>query len=407
MGRTRNIPKLGQGQSGKYNSHLSALPIFLDDPGPKAFCHLNTNPVLTVSPNPAEDLPTGRFLQLYHPHMKKSMSPRVSLPLRCRSLLVAGVGLLLATTPLAAFQFESGEVKGSFDTTVSVGGLYRLGEADREFYGRTNGGLQNSVNTDDGNLNYDKGAVSTLFKASHDLQLSWRDFGVFVRGYYFVDSIADETERTPLSDQAKDRVVRGAELLDMYVSAGFEAGTIPVDLRFGRQVLSLGESTFIPNGINVVNPVDLSKLRVPGAELKEAFLPVNMLKASIGLTQNLTLEPFWLLEFRRNEIEPAGTYFSTNDFASRGGQTVWLGFGGISDQTGASNTGLGGIPRDRDREGSNFSQFGLATRYFADSGTEFGFYYAKYHSRSPVISARTPSGPVSTAVRAGRRRQPG
>jgi hypothetical protein len=37
-------------------------------------------------------------------------------------------------------------------------------------------------------------------------------------------------------------------------------------------------------------------------------------KASIGLTPEITVEPFWLLEFRRNELEPAGTYFSTNDF---------------------------------------------------------------------------------------------
>ena len=91
-----------------------------------------------------------------------------------------------------------------------------------------------------------------------------------------------------------------------------------MDVRIGRQVLSLGESTFIPNGVNVVNSANLSKLRTPGAELKEALLPVNLVKASIGVTPTVTIEPFWLLEFRRNELEPAGTYFSTNDFASRG-----------------------------------------------------------------------------------------
>jgi hypothetical protein len=158
-------------------------------------------------------------------------------------------------------------------------------------------------------------------------------------------------------------------------------------------VLSLGESTFIPNGINIINPVDLSKLRVPGAELKEAFLPVNMLKASIGLTQNLTIEPFWLLEFRRNEIEPAGTYFSTNDFASRGGRNVFLGFGSLAD-----NGTLGGIPRDLDREGGNFNQYGVSARYTAAAlnDTDLGFYYAKYHSRSPLISSRTPTVPINT-----------
>ncbi|MBK8859098.1 MAG: DUF1302 domain-containing protein [Opitutaceae bacterium] len=305
--------------------------------------------------------------------------------------------LACLATPLAAFQFGSGDLTGNFDTTVSAGTLYRLSSADRDYYGTANGGLQNSVNADDGNLNYDSGIVSTLFKASHDLQLKWNNVGIFARGYYFWDTVANDTMRTILSEQAEKRVVKGAELLDLYIATGFDLGAVPVDLRFGRQVLSLGESTFIPNGINVVNPVDLSKLRVPGAELKEAFLPVNMLKASIGLTENITIEPYWLLEFRRNELEPAGSYFSTNDFASRGGSTVWLGFGGISDLTGASGTGLGGIQRDLDREGDNYSQYGLSARVLAGDGTEFGFYYANYHSRSPVISARTPTGPISSA----------
>lgn len=307
------------------------------------------------------------------------------------------LSLLLAMPAARAFQFEEGELKGSFDTTLSFGGLYRLQSPDAQYYGRANGGLQNSVNTDDGNLNYDKGWVSSLLKASHDLQLSYNNYGLFVRGYYFTDFKSDSPRRTALSEQAKDRVVQDAELLDMYVYGQFDIGDMPVDLRFGRQVLSLGESTFIPNGNNVVNPVDLSKLRVPGAELKEAFLPVNMLKASIGITPNLTIEPFWLLEFRRNELEPSGTYFSTNDFASRGGDQVWLGFGGISDQTGVNGTGLGGIVRDKDHEYGNYNQYGISTHYYTDSGLDIGFYYARYHSRSPVISARTPTGPVSSA----------
>jgi hypothetical protein len=318
-----------------------------------------------------------------------SRNPR--LPLFVAALL-AGLA-----TPLAAFQFGSGDITGTFDSTFSAGLLYRVNPPDRAYYGTANGGLQNSVNTDDGNLNFDSGVVSSLFKGSHDLQLKWNDVSVFARGYYFWDIKADDTQRTILSDQAEKRTVQGAELLDLYVATGFDAAGIPIDLRFGRQVLSLGESTFIPNGINVVNPVDLSKLRVPGAELKEAFLPVNMLKASIGLTESLTIEPFWLLEFRRNELEPAGSYFSTNDFASRGGSTVWLGFGGISDRTGANGTGLGGIQRDLDREGGNYNQYGVAARYLLPAGSEVGFYYANYHSRSPLISARTPTGPISSA----------
>lgn len=308
--------------------------------------------------------------------------------------------LTLLACPGRALQFTLGEVQGSFDTTLSFGGLYRLKNPDPDFYGTSNTfngvpGRQTSVNTDDGNLNYGKGWASQLVKGNHDLELKYRNFGALARGYWFYDLKADETRRTFLSSQAEDRVVRGAELLDLYARAKFTVGAdLPFELRIGRQVLSLGESTFIPNGINVVNAVDLSKLRVPGAELKEAFLPVNMVKASIGVARNVTLEPFWLLEFRRNELEPAGTYFSTNDFASRGGDTVWLGFGSVADQ----GSTLGGISREKDRDGGNFNQYGLAARILAPAlnDTEFGLYFARYHSRSPVISARTPTIAVDT-----------
>ena len=316
-----------------------------------------------------------------------------------RVTLAASLGLVLAAPATHAIQFTQGGLTGSFDSTFSFGALYRLNDPSSANYGTTNfsngvPGLLNSVNTDDGNLNYRKGWVSSIFKGSHDLELKYGNFGALVRGYYFTDTKSNSTARTPLSAQAKDRVVRGGEFLDMYARTKFTVGAdIPVDVRFGRQVISLGESTFLPNGNNVVNAVDLSKLRVPGAELKEALLPVNMLKASIGVAKNVTVEPFWLLEFRRNELEPAGTYFSTNDFATRGGSNVLLGFGTLSDAG-----PLGVIPRANDREGSNFNQYGVATHVLAPAlnNTDFGFYYARYHSRSPLLSARTPTSAINT-----------
>ncbi|MDO8544139.1 MAG: DUF1302 domain-containing protein [Opitutaceae bacterium] len=332
----------------------------------------------------------------------KVQTPSPVVVLLIRAVAVAGVIAVLAPAPVRALQFSHGELKGSFDSTLSFGGLYRLKDPNPMFYGTSNtfGGVpgqQNSVNTDDGNLNYDKGWVSHLLKGTHELEVRYGDFGALARGYWFKDFEMDDTLRTPLSEQARDKAVRGAALLDLYARGKFMVGaSMPLELRVGRQVLSLGESTFIPNGINIVNSVDISKLRVPGSELKEALLPVNMVKASLGLNQYVTVEPFWLLEFRRNELEPAGTYFSTNDFATRGGNAVWLGFGSIPDR----GSPYGDIPRDLDREGGNFNQYGLATRVLAPglNNTELGFYYARYHSRSPVISARTPAVAISPAL---------
>lgn len=313
-----------------------------------------------------------------------------------RACLCAGV--LVFGSTVQAVTFSSGKLSGSFDSTLSIGGLYRLHDPDPRFYGTANGGYQHSVNADDGNLNYLRGWASQVFKGTHDLELEYGPhLGAFARFTYFYDyeNADEERARTPLSGEARDWVARRIDYLDLYARYRFEAAGRPVDVRFGRQVLSLGESTFIQNGLNVVNPIDVSKLRIPGAELREAFLPVNMLRASVAVTDLTTVEAFWLLEFRRTEIEPAGSYFSTNDFASRGGENVFLGFGALSDLG-----TLGAIPRDPNREGNNFSQFGAAVRTLvpALNDTEFGLYFARYHSRVPVLSARTPTGPISPAL---------
>ena len=95
-----------------------------------------------------------------------------------------------------------------------------------------------------------------------------------------------DTQRTPLSDSSEDLVVNYARLLDAFVYAKFDLGSMGAELRLGRQVVSWGESTFIQNGINVINHFDVSALRVPGSELKEGFLPQEMVHFSGQFTDN-------------------------------------------------------------------------------------------------------------------------
>jgi hypothetical protein len=305
---------------------------------------------------------------------------------------------LSGTVSVHAFVFALGDVNGSFDTTLSIGVLSRLNYPDPALYGITNTfrGVQGraySVNGDDGDLNYNRGVVSEMFKVTHDLELKWNNFGAFVRGYYFYDPKNDSgiKPHTPLTHLARERVGSDAVMLDNYLTGKFEIGSMPLTLRAGRQVISWGESTFIPNGINVINPVDVARLRSPGSELREALLPVYAVDASLGITDKLSLEVVSLLEFRRTEIDPDGTYFSTNDFASRSGQNVMLGFGALAD-----NQSLGAIPRAKDHEAPNYGQWGASMHYLASGlkNTEFGLYYLNYSSRLPVISAVTPTAGI-------------
>ena len=176
---------------------------------------------------------------------------------------------------------------------------------------------------------------------------------------------------------------------------------MPGQIRVGDQVLSWGESTFIQNGINIINPIDVSKLRVPGAELKEALVPVGMVSASISPTEDLTLEGFYQYDWEKVEIDPTGYYWSTQDFPGKGGDRVLLGFGDWSD-LGTSWQGLVipievtdnrfmMVPRGATETPSDSGQYGLAVRAYAPglNNTEFGFYFINYHSRVPVISGVT------------------
>jgi X-X-X-Leu-X-X-Gly heptad repeat protein len=336
-----------------------------------------------------------------------------------------------ATITTHAVEFENDVIEGNFDTTLSYGGSFRTSAADPGNIGIANGGTRYSVNGDDANLNYGTGLFSHVAKGTHDLEVDFKklqDVSLFLRGTYFVD-FENIRGDSPLSDAAKREVGRDMELLDAYISYDLPT-SIPVNIRLGNQVLSWGESTFIQNGINVINPIDVTKFRIPGSELREALRPVPLLSVSLQATDNLTLEGFYQFKQEEMEIDPAGSYFSTKDFVGPGGQYAMLGFGSTGQPNMESFTdnplygllegepdrvptisnprfnpalppseanapflpsGAAAIPRGQTNRASDSGQFGFAARYFAEglNDTEFGFYFINYHSRLPVISAMT------------------
>lgn len=302
---------------------------------------------------------------------------------------------LFWASPAAAFQFTLGEVQGSLDSTLSYGLSWRMADQDKRLIGLREGGTAYSHNFDDGNLNYDKGdLVSNTAKITSELALKYQNFGLFVRGsaFYDFENRDEDRERTQLGSGALDLVGSDIDLLDAYLWWNFEVEGAPGQIRVGDQVLSWGESTFLQNGINVINPFDVSKLRVPGSELKEGLIPVGMVSASISPTEKLTFEAFYQYDWEAVEVDPTGSYWSTNDFAGADGQKVMLGFGDVHDNFDAPvGSTLLGVPRGPNVYADDYGQFGLAMRVFAPklNDTEFGFYYMNYHSRLPVISSLT------------------
>lgn len=332
-------------------------------------------------------------------NLKKFRSLAKQLRTSALALPAMALAVILAT-PAHAFRFGEGDLTGSLDTTLSYGITWRVQGQDPKLIGTANGGEARSVNTDDGNLNYDKGIISNVGKITSELALNYRSLGLFVRGtaFYDYENMEGRREKAPLTKDAEDLVGKDVRLLDAFVKGAFELGSMPAQLRLGDQVVSWGESTFIQNGINIINPVNVNAIRLPGSEVKEALIPEGMAWGSISPSENTTFEGFYLYDWEETKIDPPGTYWSTNDFAGDGGSRVMLGFGAVPDTVPASTGAV--VGRSATREASDSGQYGVAFRLFAPwlNDTEFGLFFVNYHSRLPIINARTGTAAAAAGV---------
>lgn len=216
--------------------------------------------------------------------------------------------------PAYAVSFNIGEIEGQLDSSLSVGASWSMRSADPDLYGVNNGGDGIFSTSDDGKINFKKGETfSKIFKGIHDLELKYGDTGVFVRGKYWYDFELKDEHRLVKdiddSNRKEGAQSSGAEILDAFVYHNYSVADQPGSVRLGKQVVSWGESTFIQNSINSINPVDVSAFRRPGAEVKEGLIPVNMFYVSQSLTDNLSAEVFYQLEWDQTVVDNCGTFF--------------------------------------------------------------------------------------------------
>ncbi len=330
-----------------------------------------------------------------------------------RSLCVAigalAVGALVVPDGrVAAFELYPGEdVKVQLDTTLSYSMQWRVQDRDPNLYAKSAGGNAASANYDDGNLNYGKGLVSRQVKIISELDAHTDSFGAFIRGSAFYDFHNNDNsnmDRTDLSSEAQDLVGKDVRLLDAYAWGDFDLGSVPVQVRLGEQVVNWGESTFILNsiGVNTINSVDVNKLRVPGAELREALVPEGMVRITAGLTDTISAEGLYVYDWEETKIDPVGTYFSTADYAGEGVVKVVFDFGTLPDMgnTPAADTFMG-MPESSAHQPGEQGQYGFALRGYAPAlnDTEFSLFFMNYHSKLPIVQART--GSMAGAVAAG------
>jgi len=325
-----------------------------------------------------------------------------------KTTLALAIPLLMAAQA-QGFEFSMGDLEGQVDSQISMGSSWRTESAITSLTQNTAGEESNS---DDANKNYQAGdAFSQAFTGNHSLKFSYNNFGGVVSGKYWYDSAlannsvshghgatlpndgeggatsydnaAGKLDDSGFNDLSK---AQGAYLMDAFIYGEFELGEMPLDVRLGRQVVSWGESTFIPGALSKINPYDVNALRRPGAEIKDALLPVNMAYANIGLTEDVSAEAFYQLEYEATEIPACGTYFNTNDYASNGCNTLVAADGAVT----VARADNGYV------EAKDDGQFGVALR-FNVGDTEIGAYAMNVHSRLPMISI-TKYGVDVTAV---------
>ena len=320
------------------------------------------------------------------------------------------IGLAGACAPAFAEGFKFGEMDVSIDTTVSLGVGIRTSKQSCTKISAENGGcalnpsaptaptdlrVYNDVNLDDGNVNFGQwDAYSERVKFVTDAQAKWQNYGAFVRVKGFYDYIGDQVAgqsstdygKRPLSDSVRGNDAHNAaawdlSVLDAFVYGNFNvANDLPLNLRLGKQVVNWGESLFIPGGINQFMSVDLGALRTPGAEIKEALLPQEMLYASLGLPNDMSLEAWAGFKWRQTQLDPVGTYFG-NDIFGPGGAYLNI----VMD--GPANAYYQ-LPVQPSKKPGDFGQFGLKLGYNADwlnDGTELGLYYVNYDSNLPFL----------------------
>lgn len=379
------------------------------------------------------------------------------------ALSIAAAMMTLATANVQAKNFELGNFEISFDSTFSAGTSWRVEDRNwNDNVGKSNninngfdfsqyhpilnvnpdagtvwnGAGSYSTNGDNANLNYDAGeSFSKLIKGSHELDIRYDNIGYFGRAMYFYDFEMVDGDRAwtnPSSgrvndpcrdDEAKDQVCRDVRMLDSFVYGDFDFGDMPFSVRVGQQVIGWGESTLISHGISEINPVDIARLRAPGAELKEAFIPFGAVWASLGVTENFNIEMFYQYSWEETVLPAPGSYFSTNDFAGDGGQfnNVQLNFASNPDMdldslitnlnvlrakildgtvamADAGGAYVGGFPTkvtlrqaDANNDPEDGGQYGLKLSWFLPelNDTEISLYHMNYHSRRPVFSGIT------------------
>ena len=289
-----------------------------------------------------------------------------------------------------ALSFEpTDEVTVHWDTTVGYSAGWRVSEQDAE-------ALKDTVN-DDGNRNFKKGAmINNRFSVLSEADIQYKNYGAFIRGSAFYDgAYYGKTDNDSagtyngygdydsFSQQVKDAHGSDARILDAFLYGSFDINDQLLNVRVGEQVVSWGESLFIPGISSAMSPADATKTTVPGVEVKDILLPVGQVFAQYDINDSLSVAAYSQWEWAKNEVSESGSYFAASDMLDDAGYRFPIG---------GTPPSLVYAYHANDVEAKDSGQWGVALNYYAEElgyGTDFGLYYLNYHDKNPSMVMTT------------------
>ena len=322
------------------------------------------------------------------------MVPSTCLPTaRLKTLFIAVTGALAgaaATVPVQAMPIDVGnpDLRMSWDNTIKYSAAWRVRGADSEV---ADSSIGVQANTNDGDLNFDKGLISNRLDLLSEFDLRYkRNYGLRLSGAAWYDDVYNKDNDNPgalggalvnsrsadfdefINDTEKLHG-RKAELLDAFIYGSFAPAGMSLNAKAGRFTQLYGESLFFgSNGIAAAQTsLDLIKaLSVPNSQFKEILRPIGQVSGQLQINSNVSIGAYYQLEWRKSRLPGAGSYFSFAEFVDEGGEAIFAPVpGGVAyraDDIEARDSGQGGV------------QLKISSGDY-----EFGIYAAQFHDKMP------------------------
>lgn len=163
------------------------------------------------------------------------------------------------------------------------------------------------------------------------------------------------------------------EILDAFVFAKVDLGSVPVNVKLGQHNVYWGESlfSFVSGVAYNQGHVDIRKAFAnPGIDAKEVFKPLNQFSFSAQPAPGLTLIGQYFFDWKYSPLPDGGTYFGAADGLSMGGGGTIFG----------AATSVSAIPKNKRGD------FGLGAKWAPEwlNGTA-GFYYREFTNKFPQL----------------------